>query len=34
MVLTVIDSIDRKLCRLSPNIFAMGRSVALRKRHA
>jgi SAM-dependent methyltransferase len=31
-VLKIIDAIDRKLCRLSPKIFAMGRSVVLRKR--
>jgi hypothetical protein len=31
-VLKIIDWIDGKLCRLSPKIFAMGRSVVLRKR--
>ncbi len=33
-VLNLIDAVDRKLCRLSPRIFAMGRSVALRKQGA
>ena len=30
--LKIIDWIDRKLCRLWPMMFAMGRSVVLRKR--
>jgi SAM-dependent methyltransferase len=33
-VLKIVDAIDRKLCRLSPKIFAMARSVVLRKRIA
>jgi hypothetical protein len=31
-VLKILDWIDGKLCRLSPGIFAMRRSIALRKR--
>jgi len=31
-VLKIVDWIDGKLCRLSPGIFAMRRSIALRKR--
>jgi SAM-dependent methyltransferase len=31
-VLRIIDWFDRKLCRLSPQIFAMGRALVLRKR--
>jgi SAM-dependent methyltransferase len=31
-VLKIVDWLDRKLCRLSPEVFAMRRSVALRKR--
>lgn len=33
-ILNIIHAVDRKLCRLSPRIFAMGRSVALRKQGA
>ncbi|MGH7116800.1 MAG: class I SAM-dependent methyltransferase [Stellaceae bacterium] len=33
-VLNFIDAVDRKLCRLSPKIFAMSRAVALRKQGA